>query len=626
LQPSLLVLFKQSEQVKIPIVVEVFSGFIANPLERDIITVTNALLETKTDFFANEIGSTLVDYCALCSLEGSDDFVGLAFLDSSHSVVGVKKFKIAVPREDVRSLLFKQFTLHVILNADLEFIHTVLGLQSCSSSYPCCLCLVKLEELRRDRSIHCGALRTRDQMLLQLEAVNKGDSLAQKKKIAQRNGSVIREALIPINLDRVMLPILHLIEDIHKMEQKECPEVCMMLEARDNLSRHTSILVEVKEQVFNDFSIADKQRQETLKLYNEARKITPPLPAQELRRIEVQYDYMKMKAKDAEEKKKAINSKEINCYAAIVKEINEFLRVKQGPMERALEYVISIYPISAKHNPYYGGSFNGNDCMRILENVTLLFQSLFNATDSNETATVIIQNHYDIWESFAAIVPLLRSRRKFTSQEQHDLLLDTKEFSNQYKNKSSSNVTYKMHLLFAHLQDRLSTYHTVGLFSEDSMESIHAVINRLDRVYASLDSERKTKAILQSITATKKRSVAVQSNKLSKSDSARDIMLQKQKRRQGVAKKSKSVSVDFVDMTALLAPAATASLRNWTWNTNDIKEDDYPGRHLNYNEILCEHCKEHLNCDERISTQLADLHYLLRHIHTDSKFNVSKTD
>jgi hypothetical protein len=92
-----------------------------------------------------------------------------------------------------------------------------------------------------------------------------------------------------------------------------------------------------------------------------------------------------------------------------------------------------------------------------------------------------------------------------------------------------------MHLLFAHLQDRLSAYHTVNLFSEDSMESIHAVINRLDRVYASLDSEWKTKAILQSITATKKQSVAVQSNKLSKSDSARDIMLQKQKRRQGVA-------------------------------------------------------------------------------------------
>jgi hypothetical protein len=102
------------------------------------------------------------------------------------------------------------------------------------------------------------------------------------------------------------------------------------------------------------------------------------------------------------------------------------------------------------------------------------------------------------------------------------------------------------------------------------MQSIHAFINRLDRIYASLDSEQKTKAILQSITATKKQSVAVQSNKLSKSDSAGDKMLQKQKRRQGVAKKSKSVSVDFVDMTALLAPAATAALRNWTWNTKKM--------------------------------------------------------
>lgn len=71
------------------------------------------------------------------------------------------------------------------------------------------------------------------------------------------------------------------------------------------------------------------------------------------------------------------------------------------------------------------------------------------------------------------------------------------------------------------------------------MESIHAFINRLDKVYASLDSERKTKAILQSITATKKLSVAIQSIKLSKSDSARHELLQKQKRRQGVAKKAR---------------------------------------------------------------------------------------
>ncbi len=87
--------------------------------------------------------------------------------------------------------------------------------------------------------------------------------------------------------------------------------------------------------------IADKQCQETLKLYNEVKKKIPPLPAQELCTIEVQYNLMRMKAKDAAENKKTINSKELHFYAAIIKEVAEFLRVKQAPMELALESNIS---------------------------------------------------------------------------------------------------------------------------------------------------------------------------------------------------------------------------------------------------------------------------------------------
>jgi hypothetical protein len=45
--------------------------------------------------------------------------------------------------------------------------------------------------------------------------------------------------------------------------------------------------------------------------------------------------------------------------------------------------------------------------------------------------------------------------------------------------------------------------------------------------------------------------------KSSKSDKAGNELLQKQKHRQGVAKKSKAASGKFVDMAALLAPAAT---------------------------------------------------------------------
>jgi hypothetical protein len=181
-----------------------------------------------------------------------------------------------------------------------------------------------------------------------------------------------------------------------------------------------------------------------------------------------------------------------------------------------------------------------------------------------------------------------------------------------------------MHLLFAHLQSHLERYHTAGLFSEDSMESIHAVINRLDRVYASLDSERKTKAILQSITATKKRSLAKQNAQISK-NANKDVPIMKQKQRQGVAKENTAVST-FVDVIAILAPDAMKHLRDWNWGTNDPKEPDYPGFHMQYDEVLCEDCRVHLNCDERISSQLADLHNLVIHVHTEDKFNISKVE
>jgi hypothetical protein len=134
----------------------------------------------------------------------------------------------------------------------------------------------------------------------------------------------------------------------------------------------------------------------------------------DLRSLQVEYELLRLRAKEAEQQKKLINTKEIDAYATLVKDITTFLRVKQGSIECALEYVISAYPISAKHNPYYGGSFNGNDCMRLLKNVPTLFEKLFITIDENASpnALQIIQCHHDIWASFASIVPLLRNNNK----------------------------------------------------------------------------------------------------------------------------------------------------------------------------------------------------------------------
>jgi hypothetical protein len=78
-------------------------------------------------------------------LRKSDDIVGVAFIDVSGCVVGVTKLKGSIRKEELKDLVFEQFTIHLVINADLEFLYTVLGLQSCSATYPCCLCLVKLD-------------------------------------------------------------------------------------------------------------------------------------------------------------------------------------------------------------------------------------------------------------------------------------------------------------------------------------------------------------------------------------------------------------------------------------------------------------------------------------------------
>ncbi len=84
-----------------------------------------------------------------------------------------------------------------------------------------------------------------------------------------------------------------------------------------------------------------------------------------------------------------------------MKDISEFLWLKQGPMECALEKVVSVYQISTNHNPYYGRSFNGNDCFGMVENISSLFEPLLHAPDNNasEQAELMIKRHYEIWES-----------------------------------------------------------------------------------------------------------------------------------------------------------------------------------------------------------------------------------
>ncbi len=118
-EPHVMIEFKEKDISKVPVVVEVFSWLIESPFLYDFIEVDDTVVEGKPDFFATEFGCSLVNHCAFCHRCDSDDLLGLAFVESSGSVISVSKFCTNTSIDDLQALTFAQYKLHVILNADL---------------------------------------------------------------------------------------------------------------------------------------------------------------------------------------------------------------------------------------------------------------------------------------------------------------------------------------------------------------------------------------------------------------------------------------------------------------------------------------------------------------------------
>jgi hypothetical protein len=59
---------------------------------------------------------------------------GLGIEQNNTSKIEVWRFKQHMPKAGVE---FRLLQLHLVLSGDVEFLHTVLGLQSCNATFPC---------------------------------------------------------------------------------------------------------------------------------------------------------------------------------------------------------------------------------------------------------------------------------------------------------------------------------------------------------------------------------------------------------------------------------------------------------------------------------------------------------
>jgi hypothetical protein len=83
----------------------------------------------------------------LCYEYGGDVW-GLALMDNI-LVESVIPFLEKIENKGIKkTIIYKEYTLHVLLGGDNEFIHTACGLQSCSATNFCIHCEANLERLR----------------------------------------------------------------------------------------------------------------------------------------------------------------------------------------------------------------------------------------------------------------------------------------------------------------------------------------------------------------------------------------------------------------------------------------------------------------------------------------------
>jgi hypothetical protein len=178
------------------------------------------------------------------------------------------------------------------------------------------------------------------------------------------------------------------------------------------------------------------------------------------------------------------------------------LRTRRGRHEQTPERLIGKPPINAKHNPCFGGSFNGNNCFRLLQNYGLFVDCLRDAASDapdEEKAKIedIATRHDKMLGAFSRIAPSFRAARLLSIAERASLIADVKEFWEEHVLHSNGSVTIKIHMLVQHLIEMMNRHGTIGLFAEDGMESIHALVNTLARQYASLDPTRRVTQIVR---------------------------------------------------------------------------------------------------------------------------------
>uniref|UniRef100_A0A7S3NMG1 Uncharacterized protein n=1 Tax=Aureoumbra lagunensis TaxID=44058 RepID=A0A7S3NMG1_9STRA len=193
--------------------------------------------------------------------------------------------------------------------------------------------------------------------------------------------------------------------------------------------------------------------------------------------------------------------KELERYKTRVEALNTAAG-KPGQFEEALEKFLQHHDI--RRQAYYSGAFVGNHVNKLLLNFNGMWDFLYAAaekigTNESESASVysqavanLVARLQPIWSAFAKLHDLARACRLLSDREVEELCDACHNASNEARKAYPGvHVQLKLHIIEAHLPPFVKHWRSAGLFAEDAVESIHALVNRLNRRFACLHGDLK---------------------------------------------------------------------------------------------------------------------------------------
>ena len=177
---------------------------------------------------------------------------------------------------------------------------------------------------------------------------------------------------------------------------------------------------------------------------------------------------------------------------------------KKGRFEAALDW--SLKQQNCEPQIYFGGTtFIGRHCATILGNVDRFFADVIFAAVLDEPQAEAFRDKFKrLMELLGVINHTIRRCTTDLMEEIDEMEEAICEFSALYRKTfpEKACVTPKRHLLEAHIVEFARRWGTVGLFSEEAVESIHALINRVLLRYTAIrDREKKMRCVQEAIDA-----------------------------------------------------------------------------------------------------------------------------